>query len=138
VYQVHWLKYKNGVFMDSLTKAGTIIYAIPFATFGILNLVNGTDMINIVPSYLPFPIFWVYLTGLALIAASISIIIQKYTRLACLLLALMLFIFVFLIHLPGLFSGSSFHGSIVNLLKDISLAGAALVVAAVSSRPEPL
>ncbi len=124
--------------MDGLTKTGTIIYAIPFAVFGILNFVNGSNMVNIVPSYLPFPIFWVYLTGLALIAASISIIIQKYTRLACLLLALMLFIFVFLIHVPCLFNGSTFQGSLVNFLKDISLAGAALIVAAVSSRPEPL
>ncbi len=124
--------------MDRLTKTGTFIYAIPFGVFGILNFVNGSTMVNIIPSYLPFPIFWVYLTGIALIAASISIMIQKYTRLACLLLALMLFIFIILIHLPGLFNGGTFQGSLVNFLKDTSLAGAALVVAAVSSRPEPL
>lgn len=124
--------------MDSLTKTGTIIYAIPFAIFGIINFVHGTNMVNYVPSYFPVPIFWIYLTGAASIAASISIIIQKYTRLACLLLALMLFIFVLLIHLPGLFHEGSSMSSLVNMLKDLSLAGAALVVAAVSSRPAPL
>jgi uncharacterized membrane protein YphA (DoxX/SURF4 family) len=124
--------------MDKLTKAGTFIYAIPFAVFGLINIITAAKMGVEVPSFLPVPIFWNYLTGAAMLAAAVSIIIQKYTRLACLLLALLLFIFAFSIHLPGLFNAQISEISLVNLLKDISLAGGALVIAAVSSIPEPL
>jgi len=61
-------------------------------------------MVGYVPSFIPGGVFWVYLVGLALIAAAVSIIIQKKAKLACLLLAILLMIFVLTIHLPGLFN----------------------------------
>ena len=72
-----------------------------------------------------------YVTGLALILAAVSIIIQKKTRLACLLLAAMLIIFVLTMHLPGL-GGENAQMAMPMLLKDTALAGGALAFAGIA------
>lgn len=109
------------------TTVARYVFAIPFGIFGLLHFMNASAMAGMVP--LPGGVFWVYLTGLALLAACISIIIQKYTRWACLLLALMLIIFVLTLHLPGVFNEATMQASMPSLLKDTALAGGALILA---------
>ena len=71
------------------------------------------------------------MTGLALLAACISITIQKEARLASLSLALMLAIFVLTLHLPDVMNEATIKMSMVSLLKDISLMGAVLTYAGI-------
>ncbi len=111
----------------NMKKIGKIVYAVPFAIFGLFHFISGGTMTGIVPSYIPFPIVWVYLTGLALISASVSIITGIKTHLATVLLAVLLGIFVVLVHLPGAAAGN--QASTIALLKDVSLLGAALLIA---------
>ena len=111
------------------TTVARYVFAIPFGIFGLLHFMSGPDMAGYIPSFIPGGVFWVYLTGVALLAACISIIIQKYTRWACLLLALMLIIFVLTLHLPGVFNEATMQASMPNLLKDTALAGGALILA---------
>ncbi|RMI20267.1 MAG: DoxX family protein [Calditrichaeota bacterium] len=106
------------------TTVARILYALPFGVFGLFHFMNAQQMSGMVPSFLPAATFWVYLTGLALLAACISMIIQKYARLATLLLAIMLGIFILTIHIPGVAAGN--QPSMMNLLKDLALAAAAL------------
>ncbi|MDV6235419.1 DoxX family protein [Leptospira ellisii] len=110
-----------------MKKIGKIVYAVPFAIFGLFHFLSGQAMSGLVPSYIPFPVIWVYLTGLALIAAAVSIITGIKTHLATILLAVLLGIFVILIHLPGAAAGNQM--STASLLKDVSLLGAALLIA---------
>ena len=92
--------------MNMLTTAGArLLYAIPMAIFGLFHFMNGSQMAEMVPSFIPGGIFWVYLTGLALVLAAVAIIIQKQARLACLLLAGMLILFVLTMHLPAVLGG---------------------------------
>lgn len=110
--------------MNLLTSTvARIIYAVPLAVFGLMHLTSGKAMAGMVP--VPGGVFWVYFTGLALIAAAVSIIIQKMSYWACLGLALLLALFALTIHMPGLPNPSSMG----NFLKDLSLAGAALYLA---------
>jgi len=105
-----------------------LLYGIPFAVFGIMHFLNAGSMANFVPSWVPGGVFWVYLTGLAMIAAAVSIIIEKRTHLAGILLGILLLIFVLTIHLPGVLGGAM-EQSMPNLLKDMALAGAAWYIA---------
>ncbi len=112
------------------TTVARYLYAIPFGIFGVIHFMNGSDMAGMVP--IPGGVIWVYLIGVALIAACVSIIIQKYTRLACLLLALLLIIFVLSMHLPGVIGAEddmAMAASMSSLLKDTALAGGALILA---------
>lgn len=124
--------------MDGLTKTGIYILAIPIGILGIIHFIIGSSIAEGLPSFYFAPIFWVYLSGLSLLAASISILTGKYTRLACLLLALLFFILVLTVDLPGFINNTASYVKISMLLKDIAIAGGALVIAAVSSRPEAL
>lgn len=117
--------------MNALTnQVARYLYAVPFAIFGLFHFMNASNMTGMVPGWMPGAIFWVYLTGLALIAASVSLIIQKKARLAGILLGAMLLIFVLTIHLPAVIgSGGEDANAMSNLLKDAALAGAAWYVA---------
>ena len=109
--------------MEFLTKTlGRIIFALPFAVFGFMHLSAGKNMAGMVP--VPGGVFWIYFTGIALIAASLGIIF-KYAKYALLGLALLLVLFALTIHLPGLPAQSS----LLSFLKDLALAGAALTLA---------
>lgn len=111
-----------------LTKIGRFLLAIPMAIFGILHFMAADSMAGMVP--IPGGAIWVYVTGIALIAAAVSIIIQKKSRLAASLLAVMLLIFVLAIHLPGVLAGGDGgQMSMMSLLKDLAIAGGALIYA---------
>ena len=111
-----------------LTKIGRFLLALPMAVFGILHFIGADGMAGMVP--IPGGVIWVYITGIALIAAAVSIIIQKKARLASTLLAILLLIFVFAIHLPGVMAGGDGgQMSMMSLLKDLAIAGGALIYA---------
>lgn len=113
--------------MSNLNNIGRYLFAVPFGLFGIMHLAMGGDMAGMVPGWLPGGVFWVYLTGLALIAAAVSFVIQKHTFLAGVLTAVLMLVFVLTVHLPGLMGGNSMAMS--GLLKDLGLAGGALMLA---------
>ena len=83
-------------------------------------------MTGIVPSFLPAPIFWVYLTGLCLVAAGISIVSGRYTQLACQGLAALLGLFVLTVHLPLVLCPDTLQLGMPGLLKDLGLMGGGL------------
>lgn len=85
-------------------------------------------MAGMVPSFLPGSVFWVYLTGTALLAAGISIIIGKKAQLAAQLLGLMLILFAIMVHLPGALDGNQM--STASFLKDVALGGGAWILSA--------
>lgn len=107
---------------------GRIVFGLPFGIFGVLHILKANAMAGMVPSYIPGGVFWVYLTGACLILACISIIIKQQIRLATSLLALLLVLFVLFVHLPGMASPETMQYSMGSILKDLSLAGAALFV----------
>lgn len=82
-------------------------------------------MAGMVP--IPGGVIWVYLTGVALIAAAVAILIDKKAKLASFLLAVLLLVFVLTIHLKGAMGGDQM--AMASLLKDLAIAGGALVFA---------
>ena len=85
-----------------------------------------------VPSFIPGGIFWVYLTGVALIAAAISFLTGKQTRIAGILLAVFLLLVVFTVHLPSVLNAPDAKAArfpLTDLIKDTALAAAALIIA---------
>lgn len=114
-----------------LLVSGRILFSIPFLVFGIFHLKNASSMAGMVPSFIPGGVFWIYITGLALIAAAFSLYIKKYMKLSMLLVALFLVCMVLLIHLPGLSNPAMQQMAMTGLLKDLGLAGGALTLASI-------
>ena len=115
--------------MKNLGFIGKLIFALPFVMFGVGHFTNANAMAGMVPSFLPAPVFWVYLTGLAHLLAVVAIVINKKAKLAALLLGIMLLLFAFLIHFPGFIDGNQMSTS--SFLKDFALGGAALFMSSV-------
>ena len=113
--------------MNNLKNIGRIMFAVPFGIFGMMHFMMASNMTGMVPSWVPGGVFWVYVTGMALVAAAISIIAKKQIYLASVLLAVLLGVFVMTIHIPALLGGDQM--AMGGMLKDISLAGGALLIA---------
>ncbi len=115
--------------LNSINNLGKWLFIIPFAAFGIIHFINADKMMDIVP--VAGGAFWVYLTGIAELAFVASVILGKWDKLAAMLCALMLLLYVFLIHAPGL---NMYETAAGNLLKDLGLAGGALMYAKAFAR----
>ena len=77
---------------------------------------------------MPMRLFWIYFVGVALIVAAVSIATKIQVRWSGLLFAIMMFLFVAMIHLPGaLASGERVTWTIV--IRELSFGGAGLVLA---------
>ena len=116
--------------MKGLITIAKIIFAVPFIVLGLMHFMAAKDMTGLVPSFVPGGIIWIYITGVALIAAGISFIINRYAKLAGILLAVLLLIFIVTIWLPK-FSGGD-NEAMISLLKDLGLIGGALLISGVS------
>jgi uncharacterized membrane protein len=122
--------------MKYLTTIGRILFALPFAVFGLNHFFMVDFYTGMLTSFIPGSSFTILLTGLALIAASISIIIKKYIKLSCILLAILLLLFILTIHIPQLFDASTKMFAMVALLKDLALMGGALMIAGIYQKGE--
>jgi uncharacterized membrane protein len=122
--------------MKNLTTIGRILFALPFAVFGLNHFIMVDFLTGMLSSFIPGTSFTIILTGIALIAASISIIFKKYIKLSCLLLALLLLIFILTIHIPRLFEETTRMMAIFALLKDTALMGGALMIAGIYQKEE--
>lgn len=115
--------------LDKVVALSNLCFALPLAVFGALHLSAPDSLVNAVPSYMPWRMFWVYFVGCALVAASLSIATKVAVHWSGLLFGLMMFLFVATIHLPGALA--SRHDRIIwtIVFRESSFGGAAWVLA---------
>jgi uncharacterized membrane protein len=108
-----------------------LCFAIPLAVFGAEHLSSPQSLLALVPSYMPWRIFWVYFVGFALIAASLSIATTRQVRWSGLLFGAMMFLFVAMLHLPGaITAGGRIPWTIV--FREMSFGGGGWVLAGIA------
>lgn len=127
--------------MQSLFRIGPLgmyLYAIMLYNFGIGHFNNLQGISNIVPDYIPYPEFWTFLGGVALMGSAISIFTRFRIRTILLLLALNLFIWLLLLHLyytvlyPQWSEGENFIGSLTCL----AFCGTALIISQTAAKKD--
>ena len=104
--------------------------------FGIYHFKSPKAMMEYVPADLPNPILWVKIVGGAFILAAISFIFNKYVRIAAYLLALMLLIFAFVVHLEIYTNGSgeTRRDALTDILQNTAIAAFALHIGGSADR----
>lgn len=113
---------------DRIVALTHLCFAVPLAVFGAEHFALGSSMIGLVPPYMPWRLFWIYFVGVALIIAALSIATRIQVRWSGLLFAIMMFVFVAMIHLPGAVkSGDRIIWTIV--IRELSFGGGGLVLA---------
>jgi putative oxidoreductase len=119
--------------MKNITTIGRILFAIPFAIFGINHFLMTDYYVGMLTSFIPLGAYTIILTGIMLIATSISIITKKFVKVSTIILAILLFIFIITIHIPHLLKDGDQTATLIALLKDISLMGGSLMIAGIYS-----
>lgn len=117
----------------TISRIAIWLLAIVMIIFGIYHFMRPSNMLAYVPNYLPGGIIWVYIVGGAFILAGLAFILNRIVSIAGYLLAALLISFVLLIHLPQFRNAGDADTrqlALVNMLKDLALAGFAMFIAA--------
>lgn len=119
--------------IDKVVALGNLCFAMPLAVFGALHLAAAQGLATMVPSFMPWHLFWAYFVGVALIAASLSIATRIQVEWSGFLFGCMMFTFVAMMDLPGVLADLHNRINWVLLLRELSfgcggwvLAGGAL------------
>jgi len=117
----------------SFSKSGKYLFCIPLVMFGMNHIMKADMMAGMVP--VPGGVFWVYFTGVAMLAAAVGIItnLKGLGSLAAFLAGVLILVYALTIHLPGMMNAKdemSRMMPMIALLKDLGLTGGAWVIAA--------
>lgn len=115
--------------LNKIVAMSNFCFAIPLAIFGALHLFGSQFVKGGVPAYMPWPMFWAYFVGCALVAAAISIASKVAVQWSALLFGLMMFSFVAMLHFPGALASHYDRIRWTIVFRESSFGGAALVLA---------
>ncbi|MDQ3141967.1 MAG: DoxX family protein [Bacteroidota bacterium] len=110
--------------MNAITSLGKYFFAVPMLIFGVFHFLNAEAMSTLPPFG---GAIMIYIVGAALIAFALSVFIGKFDKLAAVLLFALMLLFIALLHMKGALAGD--QGATTMLLKDMAIAGAALMYA---------
>jgi uncharacterized membrane protein len=108
---------------------GPVCEAAALAVFAAEHFFAARDLMPAVPRYMPYPLFWTYFVGVALLAAAISFIAWRHVRWSASLLALLFVIIVATIHLPNLLTHTHERLFWTIVTRESAFAGGAMVLA---------
>ena len=114
--------------LDRVIAFGPFFFGWPLAVFGAQHIVFLSLVVNGVPAWMPWHLFWALFVGIALIAAALSLTTGIMADQAALLAGVMLFLFVLMIYVPNLVANPG-DPAVTQLLRDLSMSGGALALA---------
>jgi len=116
-----------------------ILFMVPFLMLGMQHFLTADEMAGMVPSWLPGGIVWIYITGVFEVAAALAIISAIQIRLAGFLLCLLLLIYVAFMHIPSMLRADPTTSMLgmIGVMKDIGLAGGALLLSHIYTKRKP-
>jgi uncharacterized membrane protein len=126
-------KNKNRVnrFREKLILFGSVLFAIPILTFGILHFMYAKDVSTLVPAWVPYPVFWTYLAGIGLAGSGIAIITKIKTGLITTLSGTMILIWFIILHMPRVVAASfsDTGGEVTSAFLALAYSGIAFLIA---------
>jgi uncharacterized membrane protein len=117
-----------------IAKTLAALFAITMAVFGIehffyTNYTPGIPSCSFVSFWIPWQLFWGYLTGAALLIGGTMMLIQIRPRAAGIALGVMILAVAVLTYLFRLEAHLGSYAELTNTIKDVALAGGALILA---------
>lgn len=119
------------LFLKKLIPAGPILFSLTIISFSIDHFLYATEAAGYVPSWVPNPVFWLYLTGAALLGSGLAILLKIKAGLAAFLLGSMILIWVIILHIPRVVAApaSDLGGEVSSAFLALACCGIAFVIA---------
>jgi uncharacterized membrane protein len=89
-----------GGLLERLMTFGRYFLPITVVVFGIDHFLYTTFVATLVPAWIPGHVFWTHFAGAALIAGGLGVILNVSSRLASLMLGIMIFLWLLMLHIP--------------------------------------
>jgi len=115
--------------LDKIVALSNLCFAAPLAVFGALHLSAARGLMTMVPKYMPWPLFWAYFFGFALLAASLSIATKIQVRWSGLLFGIAMFSFVAMMDIPGSLAHPSDRFGWTLAFREMSFGGGGWILA---------
>src|SRR5262249_36213072 len=112
-----------------LDQLAPILYGAPLAAFGTEHFTLTAAIASLVPSWMPWHMFWAYLIGACFIAAGLSFATGVLSRVSATAVAATFFLFVVLMDAPAWIQAPSDRIALVLTLRELSFCGGALALA---------
>ncbi|OGX83534.1 hypothetical protein BEN47_17520 [Hymenobacter lapidarius] len=84
-----------GSWAEKITSVGRFFFLTTILIYGITHFLYTKHLVPLVPGWIPFPSFWIYFAGVALIGAGSAIVLGIKRRKIAFLLGTMIFLWVF-------------------------------------------
>jgi uncharacterized membrane protein len=116
--------------LDKIVALSNLCFAAPLAVFGAEHFSAAHGISQIVPKFMPWPLFWTYFVGVGLLSASLSIATKIQVRWSGLLFGIMMFLFVAMMDIPGTVADVHNRISWVLLFRELSFGAGGWMLAA--------
>jgi len=121
----------------NLVPIGKILFAVSLIVFAVQHFLYADFIATLVPAWIPFKLFWAYFIGVAFTLASISILSNIKTRLACALLGFMFLFWVIFLHLPRVAGDTHIEPEKTSMFIALAMCGIFFTIASLYSAKAP-
>jgi len=115
--------------LDKVVALAYLCFGVPLGVFGAEHFSAANGISQLVPKFMPWPLFWTYFVGLALIAAALSITTKIQVQWSGLMWGIMMFLFVAMMDLPGALADRHNRIAWVLLAREMSFGAGGWVLA---------
>jgi hypothetical protein len=112
-----------------MAQAGRALLAIALVVFAVQHFLYAHFVGSLVCAWIPWHLFWAYFTGVAFVAAALSIASGVLMRVASLLLGAMFLLWVILLHAPRVAAAPSSGDEWTSALVAVAMSGVAFALA---------
>ncbi len=117
--------------LAKLIPLGAILFSLTIISFSVDHFLYAKEAADYVPSWVPYHVFWLYFTGMALLGSGLAIILKIKPALAAALLGAMIFTWFIILHIPRIIvSPVAYMGSeVASAMLALAYSGIAFVIA---------
>lgn len=125
-------------FLEHLIPAAPYFLGAFLILTGIQHFLFAKFVATLVPTWIPGAVFWTYFAGVALIAGGLGMMIPFTRRLAAALTAIMIFLWLLLLHIPRALAAPADSNETTAVFEALAISAAAFLVADRAHQATPL
>jgi len=123
-------------FLRKLIPIGAILFALTMICFGIDHFLFAHEVLDYVPAWVPYHLFWIYAGGIGLLGSGLAIILNIKRGLFAFLLGSMIFIWFAILHTPRVIASpvADLGSELTSAFLALAYCGTAFVIAGAAKK----